>query len=103
MAKHHRKDPVAEVAADRAAPTMAALAARYRESHLPKKRPSSQSADEMMLDKIILPAMRNKRVAEMDYRDVDDLHRKITKAGSPIRANRVVALLSKMFSLAARW
>jgi integrase len=37
------------------------------------------------------------------FSDVDRLHRKITKRGASYVANRVVALLSKMFALAMRW
>lgn len=57
----------------------------------------------MLLDKHILPALRAKRVNEITFSDVDELHRKITRAGSPYQANRSVALLSKMFTLAVRW
>src|SRR5262249_41931144 len=45
----------------------------------------------------------NKKVATIRPIDIEELHGKITKAGTPIRANRVLALLSKMFSLAIRW
>ena len=45
---------------------------------------------------------RHAKVAEVSADDIDALHRKITKA-TPYRANRVVSLLSKMFSLAIRW
>jgi len=55
-----------------------------------------------MIDKIILPAMKSLKVAEVSYTDVDALHRKITKR-APYRANRVVSLLSKMFALSIRW
>src|SRR5262249_18083198 len=37
------------------------------------------------------------------FEDIDALHRKITKTGSTYAANRCVAVLSKMFSLAVRW
>ncbi len=43
------------------------------------------------------------KVADVAWADVDALHRKITKAGHPYQANRVIAALSKMFSLAIRW
>jgi integrase len=42
-------------------------------------------------------------VTDVSYGYVDKLHRQITKAGARYRANRVVALLSKMFALAVRW
>ena len=42
-------------------------------------------------------------MADVAYADIDALHRKVTKAGGPYVANRCVALLSKIFSLAIRW
>jgi integrase len=101
--QHDQADPMNDRRADRAALTMKDLAARYEEKHLPKKRPSSQSSDKMMIERLILPALRNRRVSDVQFEDVDNLHRKVTLAGSPVRANRVVALLSKMFSLAIAW
>jgi integrase len=43
------------------------------------------------------------KVADVDFSHIDALHRKISKAGHKHRANRVVAVLSKMFALAVRW
>ena len=37
------------------------------------------------------------------FRDVQKLHSSITKNGSPYQANRVIALLSRMFNVAIRW
>jgi integrase len=76
---------------------------RYIEEHLPKKRPRSRAEDRGLIKQWVLPALRNAKVSEVRFEDVDSLHRKITKAGTPYRANRVLALLSKMFSLAVRW
>jgi integrase len=42
------------------------------------------------------------RVQDARFTDIDKLHREISKR-APIRANRVVALLSKMFALSIRW
>jgi hypothetical protein len=97
------EDPLAEVRADREAPTVAELCTHYQEDHLPKKRPSSQRDDRGMIANEILPAMRHLKVAAVTFSNIDALHRKITKRGRPHRANRVVALLSKMFALAIRW
>ena len=49
----------------------------------------------------VLPALGNQKVADVEYADIDNLHRKITKR-APIRANRVVSLMSKMFSLSIK-
>src|SRR6266446_1205540 len=47
---------------------------------------------------------RNASGIELRFGDLDTFHRKITtKQGTPYRANRALALLSKMLSLAVRW
>ena len=43
------------------------------------------------------------KVSDVSLQRHRRLHRKITKAGHPRRANTVVAVLSKMFSLAIKW
>jgi integrase len=95
-------DPLGEREAERDAPTVADLAARYIEEHLPRKRPSSQRDDRSMIERDIKPALGKHKVADLQFGDVDRLHRAISKR-APFRANRVLALLSKMFSLAIRW
>jgi integrase len=97
------EDPHADKDAERTAPDMKRLAERYIAEHLPKKRPRSRRDDEAMLRMWILPALGSKKVVEVRAADIEDVHTKVTKAGSPIRANRCVALLSKMFSLSVRW
>jgi integrase len=51
----------------------------------------------------VRPHMRQMKVADVTFADIDGLHRKITAAGKPYSANRTVALLSKLFSLAIKW
>ncbi len=41
-----------------------------------------------MIDREVLPALGRHKVADVEHADVDRLHREITKAGKPIRANR---------------
>jgi integrase len=96
-------DPLGAIEEARAAPTVADMCERYETEHLPKKRETSARADRLMIAKYIPTTLKHKRVAAVSFSDVDGLHRKITAAGTPIRANRVVALLGKMFSLAIRW
>ena len=95
------EDPLAERVAVRKAPTIADLADRYIEDHLPRKRPSSQRDDRAMIAKIIRPKLGSRKVAAVSHADIDKLHRDLK--GTPYRANRVLALISKMFSLAVRW
>ena len=42
-------------------------------------------------------------MADVGFADIDALHRKVTKTGSPYAANRAVAVLGKVFALAKRW
>jgi len=91
-------DPLAKVQADREAPTVADLCERYIERHLPKKRPRSQKDDRSMIEHDVLPVLKNLKVNEVTYDHIDKLHHAIKKR-APYRANRVVALLSKMFNL----
>ena len=94
-------DPVGELQSERNAPTVADLCRRYVEEHLPKKRPLSQADDRYMLRQWVA-SVAHLKVADVGFSDIDALHRRIARE-TPIRANRVLSLLSKMFSLAIRW
>jgi len=95
-------DPIADDRAVRAAPTVKDLAADYLEQHaIPKKRPRSVENDWSMLDRIILPRLASKKVSAVQIRDIHALH--VAMKGTPYQANRVLALTSKMFSLAVKW
>jgi integrase len=97
------EDPQAGVEADRNAKTVANLCDRYIKEHAkPKKRARSAADDEGMIRQYIMK-LKHLKVAEVSFADIDGLHRAITASGKPYRANRVLALLSKMFSLAIRW
>ena len=96
------EDPLGEFQDARDAKTMADLCQRFRTEHLPKKRPSTQRDYAGIIDAHILPALKQRKVAEITFADVDDLHRHISKH-APYRANRTVAVLGKMFSLAIKW
>jgi integrase len=83
---------------------MAGLADRFEAEWLPRKRASTAASYKRMLDGWIRPHFGNHaKVADIVFSDVDRLHRKITSAGHLYAANRVIAVLSKMFSLAQRW
>jgi integrase len=96
-------DPVGEHKELRDAPTVADLCDRFQEEHLPRKRASTQADYRSIIRGHIRPALGKRKVAALTFDDVDALHRAITKEGSPYRANRTVAILSKMLSLAVQW
>ena len=55
-----------------------------------------------MIRRVIKPAIGSRKVASIAYADIDKLHRKLS-ATAPYQANRLVALLSKMFALSIKW
>jgi integrase len=96
-------DPLGEIKAGRAAPTVADLCARFEAEHLPRKRPGTQTVYRQQIAAEIMPALGRLKVVDVTFADVDGLHRAITRRGRPIRANRVLSLLGGMLNLAIRW
>jgi integrase len=96
------QDPLAHRREDRAALKIKQLCELYAERHLPKKRERSQRDDMAIIRTIVLPRLGNMKAAAVRYDDIDSLHQDIS-ARAPYRANRAVALLSKIFSLAIKW
>lgn len=98
----HGENPAENRLTRRKAPSMKDLCDDYMGRHaLPNKRASSVRNDYAMIENIILPKLGTKKVADVTRRDVEPiLHR---MKATPYRANRVRALLSKMFSLAVAW
>lgn len=88
--------------------TMADLCGHYIQEHAPKKR--SGSEDIRRIKQIILPRWRNLKIAAITRSDIAKLHAELTREGAgkrgkgtPYQANRVLALLSKMLTLAKQW
>jgi len=98
-------DPLADIQAEREAPTVATLIERFEAEHLPRKRPGTATDYKRLLDKHVRPFFGNHvKVTDVTLDGhVEPLHRKISKQGHLRRANTVVAVCSKMFSLAVRW
>jgi integrase len=96
-------DPLGEIKAGRAAPTVSDLCDRFIAEYLPRKKSSTRHTYRLQIDNEIRLALGRLKVAEVTFSDADGLHRKLTARGTLYRANRVVALLSRMFSMAIRW
>jgi integrase len=95
-------DPARERVEGHKAPTVTALAERYLDEHArAKKRASSVLTDESNLRLHIRPALGLMKVAAVTRADIAGLHHAMRK--TPGAANRVIALLSKMFNLAEKW
>lgn len=96
------RDPAAEKSADRSAPTVKTFAERYLKEHAdPKKKPGSAALDRRLIETFIVPKLGRLRLADVKRADVTRLHLSLSK--TPVQANRVLIVLSKMFNLAEAW
>jgi integrase len=97
-------DPLGDIEDQRAAPTMKDLIERFEAEHLPRKRPGTAHAYRLILKNHIAPHFgAHTKVEEIVFADIDALHRKTTAAAGPYAANRTLAVVAKMFSLAVKW
>lgn len=92
-------DPATEKQMGRKAETIADLAELYLEKWA-KPRKRSWKADENLLRKKVLPTWTHRAIADITRQDVRQLVEGVAEAGAPIVANRVAALLSKVFAFA---
>ncbi len=115
------ENPAAERLRDRSMPTVAELGQRYLEEYArPHKKPSGLAQDRRNLDNHIIPLIGSLKVSEIERQDVTRVMRDVAAGktakdektklqgrrivrGGEIVANRVHALLSKMFELAEDW
>jgi integrase len=95
-------DPVGEQEENRAAATVADLCARFERDYLPRNRPTTQRVYRQQIWTEILPAFGKAKVAAISHADIDGFHHRLS-ARAPTHANRTIAVLSRMFSLAVRW
>jgi integrase len=92
-------DPLHERETARGEQTLSDLAADYlKDFATVHKRPKSVREDRRMLDKIILPKLGRLRVSAIDRRDIELLHS--GQRQTPYQGNRILSLLSKLFSFA---
>jgi integrase len=95
-------DPLEAKQRARGEPTLRDLATEYQERHYSANgNAHTKLRDKQTIDGVILPRLGTLRLAAVSTRDVERLHRELK--GTPYRANRVLALLSSMFSEAMRW
>jgi integrase len=90
------EDPLDQKQAERRAQTVAELAKEYLEGYAAaKKRSRSVRDDKANIEAIITPRIGSLKVKAVTKRDIEDIH--IALKATPVRANRVLALLSNMF------
>lgn len=84
-----------------AAPDVQALWEDYRKHHLPNLSARNIADQERMWRTHILPRLGRKKLSDLSSRDIDDLHRSVSKA-APVVANRMVASVRKALNFAKR-
>jgi integrase len=94
------EDPANQRRERREAPTVADLIARYERDHLPNIVEHERSDHRTMLGEIGRNLGLDRRVAAIHHGDITALHRRVTESGRPVRANRILGVCHKAFSLA---
>ena len=93
------EDPSMEKYAARHAPTMADLAAQYLDMYA-KVHKRSWREDARLLHHEVLPNWGHRKAFEITRRDVIIFLDRIVQRGAPIQANRVLALIRKLYNWA---
>ena len=106
-ARRHARQVLGEVASNddpaqvrenaRRAPSFEALAALYLEKHA-RVRKRSWRQDRRVIENELLPKWRTLRASEIRRRDVRQFVEAIAERPAPIAANRIRALISKIFN-----
>ena len=95
-------DPVEEIALTRLAPTVADLCERFLQVHVAVNlKPSTARDYRSTVKRMIRPALGTFKVAEVLRKDIADMHYR--HRATPIQANRMLSVLSKMFNMAEMW
>ena len=102
-------DPLEQKRQDADSDSVEGFAKSYMKRHA-LKRKKSAGDDQLLIDKIIVPAIGKRKLKSIKRSDVSRLHQKVgdtinEKTGKPkiYQANRMLALLSRMFTLAELW
>jgi len=95
-------DPAADHASRRGAPSVADLAQRFLSEHVGAKRKERTAFEyRRLLEKSVLPVLGKRKAADVTRVDIGRLHSNLK--GTPYQANRVLAVLRKMFNMAEKW
>ncbi len=94
----HGKDPAKAKREDRRAETFAELSAIYCEEYASKKK--SGDEDIRIINRELLPFLGSQKVKEIERGEIRNILARIVERGSPIQANRCLAVIRKIFNFA---
>lgn len=95
------EDPQGAKLSERKGETLTDVWRRFEMEHLPSRKPQTRYDYEAQWRNIIAPKLGKTRVGDLTRNDVDRLHKGLRT--TPYRANRVVALLSRLMTLSEVW
>lgn len=98
------EDPAIVTRERATAPTVQDLVDRYVDDHLPTKaaKGAALNDEKRMLELISKALGKHTKVSDVHSGDLEKMHRNLTKSNGPVRANRVLAIASKAFSLSLK-
>lgn len=79
--------------------TIASLLTRYEREYLPLKSGRSRIEDERLIARVIVPTLGEREAHTLTRQDMQGWHARITRERGPIRANRALAVMSKVLNL----
>ena len=94
-------DPARELAAKRAAYTLAEVCRAFLEHHVEAKRKTSTAVNYRgILDRLVLPELGGKKAVEITPADIARLHSKLKAI--PYQANRALAVIGSVYGFAGK-
>ena len=94
-------DPQAQRCAIAAVPTLSDVWVRYERDHISLRKDATQRDYRAIWENCLKPTFGNQPVKEISRGEIDAFHKK--RVSTPYQANRILALLSKLMSLAEEW
>jgi integrase len=97
----HGADKAAQRAAERRASTLAEVAEQFLTEHVEAKRSESSAASYRdLLFRLAIPEIGNRKAEKVTTAEIQRLHGKL--ASTPYQANRLLRVLSSLYSFAAK-
>jgi len=87
----------------RDAPTLRDLWEKYEQDELPRMVKRAQADVRTMWQRDVLPEIGSKKLEDVSREDIGRIHAKVTKSGRPVRANRILGNMCRVFNLAIDW
>jgi integrase len=97
----HGADPAAQRAADKRASTLAEVAEQFLTEHVAAKRSASSAGSYRdLLERLVFPELGKRKADKVTSAEIHRLHSK--HAHTPYQANRMLRVLSSLFTFAAK-